>query len=64
LGTHDVLRVLPLSALFGAVLLTAADLIGQLIFFPIEMPAGIFTVLLGGPILLLMLRGHASGNRS
>ena len=62
LGTSDARRVLPLAAIIGAILLTAADLVGQALLDPIEMPAGVFTVLLGGPVLLLVLRrGIARG---
>jgi iron complex transport system permease protein len=63
LGTHDARRVLPIAAIIGAVLLTAADVLAQVLLDPIEMPAGVFTVLLGGPVLLLLLSSGLERSR-
>ncbi|HEU0256487.1 MAG TPA: iron ABC transporter permease [Microbacteriaceae bacterium] len=57
-GTGDTRRVLPAALVIGAVLLTAADLLGRVVFTPLEVPAGVWTTLLGGPLLILVL-----GNR-
>lgn len=54
----DARRVLPLSALLGAVLLTGADLCARLLG---EIPVGVVTALLGAPFFLAMLRRTRSG---
>jgi len=56
LGTGDVRRVLPATALLGALVVVAADTAGRLLLFPLELPAGAWTVLLGGPLVLVLLR--------
>ncbi|MDF2660511.1 MAG: iron transporter permease [Paenibacillus sp.] len=52
-GSHGVLLVC--SAIVGAVLLVAADLVGRTVFAPRDVPAGVFTALLGAPFFLYML---------
>lgn len=47
---------IPLCALGGAALVTSADVIGRLLFFPSEFPAGIITALVGAPLFLLLVR--------
>jgi iron complex transport system permease protein len=49
--------LLPLSALFGAVLLTAADTLGRVIGRPGEVEAGVVTAFLGAPVLVAIVRG-------
>lgn len=51
--------VLPLSALIGATLLTAGDLVARTAVRPAELPIGILTALLGAPFFLWLLRGRA-----
>ncbi|MEU9332293.1 iron ABC transporter permease [Streptomyces sp. NPDC048290] len=48
--------VLPLSALLGAGLLTAADITGRVIRAPAEIPAGVMTALVGVPVLVFLVR--------
>ena len=48
--------VIPISGLFGATLLTLADMIARTIVVPAELPIGILTALIGGPIFLWLLR--------
>ncbi|MEI7025515.1 FecCD family ABC transporter permease [Paenibacillus sp. y28] len=48
-------RVLPVSALLGAILVTFADTAGRIIMPPVEVPAGIVTALLGAPYFLFLL---------
>lgn len=50
--------VLPLSALFGAVLLVFADLIARI---PGEVPVGLVTALIGAPFFLFLLRRVRTG---
>lgn len=47
--------VLPGSALLGASLLLAADLLARTIVVPAELPIGIVTALIGGPFFLWLL---------
>ena len=55
-ATHR--RLVPVAALFGALLLLAADTIGRTAFAPREIPAGVLTAVLGGPVFLGMLRAR------
>ncbi|MBI2882360.1 MAG: iron ABC transporter permease [Candidatus Methylomirabilis oxyfera] len=61
----DHRRLLPTSALAGAALLVLADTAARSLAAPAELPVGIFTALLGGPIFLFLLRrnGRESGWR-
>ena len=43
------------SAMVGAVLVTAADLAGRILFAPLQLPVGIFTAVIGAPYLLWLL---------
>lgn len=52
--------VLGPTALVGALLLMAADLVSRLILYPVEVPVGVATTLIGVPALVLALRGRAS----
>lgn len=47
--------VLPASALFGAALLIACDLVARTIMAPLELPVGIVTSIVGGPVFLWLL---------
>ncbi len=52
----DFRRILPLSAVLGAALLTLADLISRTIAAPTEVPIGIITALMGSPFFLYLLK--------
>jgi iron complex transport system permease protein len=54
----DHRRLLPASVAAGAAFLVLADGLGRVLFFPIEIPVGIFTSLVGGPFFLFLLRGR------
>ncbi len=59
-STHG--RLLVLSALMGATLLMAADILSRWLIAPQELPVGVFTAVLGGGYLLwLMHRRTAHG---
>ncbi|MCW3161749.1 FecCD family ABC transporter permease [Chryseobacterium oryctis] len=47
--------ILPLSAVFGSVLLLLADTLSRSIVQPSELPIGILTALMGGPIFIAIL---------
>jgi iron complex transport system permease protein len=54
-GANHV-RLIPASALLGALLLIIADDISRTILAPVEIPVGIMTALLGGPFFLYLLK--------
>ena len=57
--------VLPGSALLGASLLAASDVVARTIIAPAELPIGIVTASLGAPFFLwLLLRGRRQGESS
>ncbi|MBW8523084.1 iron ABC transporter permease [Chryseobacterium chendengshani] len=47
--------ILPLSAVFGSILLLTADTVSRSIVAPSELPIGILTALMGGPIFIAIL---------
>jgi iron complex transport system permease protein len=47
--------VIPASALFGGAYLIACDLVARTIIAPLELPVGIITALIGGPVFLWLL---------
>jgi iron complex transport system permease protein len=52
-------RVIPLSFLGGALLVVLCDIAGRILTAPFEIPAGVFTAVLGGPgFVLLLLRSR------
>ena len=51
-------RLLPASALFGALLLLAADTVARTAMAPAEIPVGIITAAVGGPFFLYLLRSR------
>lgn len=58
-GNHK--KVLPLSALLGAILVIWTDVVARLILAPEELPIGILTAIIGGPIFILLLRRKQKG---
>jgi iron complex transport system permease protein len=52
--------LLPLSALGGAILLVAADIVARLIVAPAELPIGIVTAAIGAPFFLWLLLRRSS----
>jgi iron complex transport system permease protein len=52
LAGADLRRSLPMSALLGAVTLTASDVIGRLLTYPGELEVGVVTAFVGAPILI------------
>ena len=58
LRSEDPRKVLAFSALVGATLLTIADVGAKLAIAPAETPVGLWTAVLGGPVLLLLLRNR------
>jgi iron complex transport system permease protein len=52
----DYRRVLPLSALVGAIFLVLADMVARIIIPPLDMPIGIITGLIGGVFFIALMR--------
>ncbi len=47
--------LIPVSAFIGALIVLIADLIGRLVFSPLDLPVGIFTSAIGAPFFIYML---------
>ncbi len=54
----DHVRLLPVTALAGAIFLVLADTAARTLFAPTEIPVGILMVFLGGPFFIYLLRRH------
>jgi len=52
----DYSRIIPFSAIFGAVFLLVVDCIARTILAPTEIATGVVTSLLGAPLFLLLVR--------
>lgn len=56
---HDLRRVIPVSALWGATFTVLADVVARTAFAPYELPVGILMALMGGPFFIwLLMRGR------
>ncbi len=53
-GDHK--KVLPISALLGGILVVWVDVVARTIIAPEELPVGVLTAIIGGPIFILILR--------
>ena len=53
-GDHK--KVLPISALLGGILVVWVDVVARLIIAPEELPVGILTAIIGGPIFIILLK--------
>jgi iron complex transport system permease protein len=56
----DYRWILPYSALAGAVLLLAADVLGRLVARPSEIEVGLVVAFLGAPVLMWLVRRSAA----
>lgn len=52
----DYRWVLPYSLLLGAIFLVASDVAARLILRPVEVPVGIMTAIIGGPLFIYLVR--------
>lgn len=55
----DHRRVVPAAALLAAAFLTVADGVGRVLLYPIEIPVGVITAMVGAPFFLHVLRRRA-----
>ena len=53
---NDYRFLLPTSALFGAILVVVADTAARTLFDPHELPVGVFTAVMGGPVFIFLVR--------
>ncbi|WP_374700654.1 iron chelate uptake ABC transporter family permease subunit [Rhodococcus sp. BS-15] len=60
LHTTSSRRIFLLTPIVGAFLLAAADLASRIVLYPIEIPVGITTTLLGVPALLIALHRQSA----
>lgn len=56
-------RVLPVSALAGAIFLVWVDVVSRVSFAPAELPVGVITALIGGPFFVGMLYQRRTAQR-
>lgn len=56
-------RVLPVSALVGAIFLVWVDVVSRVAFAPAELPVGVITALVGGPFFVWMLYQRRTAQR-
>jgi iron complex transport system permease protein len=57
----DHRRLLPVSALLGAVFMVFVDLLSRVVDRPNELPVGIFTAAIGAPFFLILMRRAGRG---
>lgn len=56
--------LLPLSGIYGALLVTVCDLFARTLFAPFELPVGILLAAIGGPFFLFLLVSKKGGHRN
>ncbi len=52
----DYRWVIPYAALLGAIFMVIADVVGRVILRPMELPVGLMTAAIGGPIFIYLVR--------
>lgn len=61
LRSGDGRIVAPITALVGGAILVAADVVARQLFYPYDVPVGIWLTVIGAPLLLAVLRRQTSG---
>jgi iron complex transport system permease protein len=56
----DYRWILPYSAVLGAIFLLAADLAARILIRPLELPVGVMTALIGGPVFIYLVRARVA----
>ena len=59
----DIARVLPLSLVYGPVLVLASDILGRVLVMPSELEVGIVTAFIGAPVLMVLVLRLSAGAR-
>ena len=57
---QDNRKILPLTAIMGAVLVVMADALSRAIIYPMETPVGAIVALIGAPFFIYMVRTRTS----
>lgn len=52
---HQHVKLLPVAALIGALLVMSADLLGRIAIEPLQLPVGLMTAILGAPFFLYLM---------
>ncbi|HBR03049.1 MAG TPA: ABC transporter permease [Ruminiclostridium sp.] len=60
-GDHR--KVLPISALLGGILVVWVDVAARMVLAPEELPVGILTAILGGPLFIWLLKRNTKEHR-
>jgi ABC-type Fe3+-siderophore transport system permease subunit len=55
----DHRQLLPLSGVFGAIFLIIADTLARTVIAPAQLPVGVVTAIVGGPVFLILLVKHS-----
>ncbi len=55
----DHRRLLPLSGVLGAIFLVVADTLARTVIAPAQLPVGVVTAIVGGPVFLVLLVKHS-----
>jgi iron complex transport system permease protein len=53
-------RQIPAAALLGAIYTTFADVAARFVIYPVEAPVGVLTAVVGGAVLIVLLRRRAA----
>ncbi|MGX7014340.1 FecCD family ABC transporter permease [Vagococcus silagei] len=61
---EDYKKIVPMSALAGAIFLALADVISRVVNPPFEMPVGVVTALVGVPYFLYLIRRNGGQQRA
>ena len=56
---NDYRFLVPMSALYGAILLIGADTAARTVLDPRELPVGVLTAVIGGPVFIYLVRKRA-----
>ena len=60
-GDHR--KVLPISALLGGILVVWVDVAARMLIAPEELPVGVLTAVIGGPIFIFLLKRNTGAKR-
>lgn len=55
ISSGNAFYLMIVSSLAGSLLIVLADVVGRLLIYPIEVPAGVWTIIIIGPIAILLL---------
>ncbi|WP_353894367.1 iron ABC transporter permease [Proteinivorax hydrogeniformans] len=58
----SVIKIFPLSMIWGGIFLILADLLARTVLSPMEIPVGVITALFGGPFFLYLLKSKSKGD--